>query len=222
MTSRRSSGSSRALSPVDPTRSANITVSWRRSATGAVDGGGATCGMSVEVAPNGAPQSPQKRFPGGFSLPHALHRQASGEPQSPQNFLPCATIAPQPEQIIRYPSGQTAPSPDTARRCCRVPPGSRRWSRQLIVFPADCFLNEGLRTRIPVARAALVTDIQRDRDAAMDVAFVGRLMEGDFLRSFDELTLLAKVANAPALFDRHAGPGPIYFVCDLPLLDAPF
>ena len=38
MTSRRSSGSSRAASAVEPTRSQNITVSWRRSAPSPIDG----------------------------------------------------------------------------------------------------------------------------------------------------------------------------------------
>ena len=44
MTSRRSSGSMRAESAVEPTRSENITVTWRRSAVswdfGSVTGAG--------------------------------------------------------------------------------------------------------------------------------------------------------------------------------------
>src|SRR5215469_10061661 len=55
MTSRRSSGSSRVASAVEPTRSQNITVSWRRSAAslrGAVDRAG---GCGAAVSPTGLP-----------------------------------------------------------------------------------------------------------------------------------------------------------------------
>ena len=44
MTSRRSSGSSRVDSAVEPTRSQNITVSWRRSAPDDAGAAGLGCG----------------------------------------------------------------------------------------------------------------------------------------------------------------------------------
>ena len=49
MTSRRSSGSMRAESAVEPTRSENITVTWRRSAVscGAADGAVATAAFGA-------------------------------------------------------------------------------------------------------------------------------------------------------------------------------
>jgi hypothetical protein len=52
MTSRRSSGSIRAESAVDPTRSENITVTWRRSAVSRAFGSFA---LSVFGASGGAP-----------------------------------------------------------------------------------------------------------------------------------------------------------------------
>ena len=50
MTSRRSSGSMRAESAVEPTRSENITVTWRRSAVSILaEAGGAEAAVSGVV-----------------------------------------------------------------------------------------------------------------------------------------------------------------------------
>jgi hypothetical protein len=46
------------------------------------------------------PQSPQKRWPGGFSTLHFGQRLVSGAPQSPQNFFPVGLSAPHFEQRI--------------------------------------------------------------------------------------------------------------------------
>src|SRR5271166_2222719 len=55
MTSRKSSGSIPLESAVDPTRSQNITVSWRRSAwAGAGAGGGTDAGVAVRAGAGAA------------------------------------------------------------------------------------------------------------------------------------------------------------------------
>src|ERR671933_1767904 len=103
MTSRRSSGSRRAESAVEPTRSQNITVSWRRSAEGLRADGqadGSTTHGAAGVDPRAlavsvAPQSPQNLLPDGFSAPHAAQRTGSATPQSPQNFFPSGLALPQ-------------------------------------------------------------------------------------------------------------------------------
>src|SRR5262245_27765068 len=115
MTSLRSSGSSRAPSAVDATKSTNMTVSWRRSACG---GGAAAIGCLPGLDPYAAPQSLQKRLSAGFSLPQALHCQGSGEPQSPQYLLWSATLAPQRGQIMR-PSSTGSPE-NPSRRARQV------------------------------------------------------------------------------------------------------
>src|SRR5271165_5860016 len=77
MISRRSSGSSRADRAVEPTRSQNITVSWRRSADNPLGvGGGAEAVVKVAA---GAPALLV------FSL----------APHSEQNFAPVALLWPQ-------------------------------------------------------------------------------------------------------------------------------
>src|SRR5512140_2399906 len=110
MISRRSSGSSCAASAVEPTRSQNITVSWRRSAeelgTDGKVGGSATrstvgvgapaaadtCAPPVRVS--AVPQSPQNLLPDGFSAPHAAQCTGSGAPQLPQTFFPSRLALP--------------------------------------------------------------------------------------------------------------------------------
>src|SRR5918998_3324182 len=92
-----SSGSRRAESSVEPTRSQNITVSCRRSAEdvgaevvpGAEAGGGAGLlgGLSL------TPQSEQNLAPGRFSLPHDRHCNGTGAPHSSQNLLRSRTSA---------------------------------------------------------------------------------------------------------------------------------
>lgn len=72
---RRSSGSSLPDSSVEPTRSQNITVSWRRSAS---ESTGPCCGPEAGVGLDGAarsgprapPQSRQAGAPAGFDAPH--------------------------------------------------------------------------------------------------------------------------------------------------------
>src|SRR5262249_28547231 len=98
MISRRSSGSRRDASAVEPTRSQNSTVSCRRSAddTGAGGSGDVASGAGVGARMiSAAPQSPQNFLPGGFSAPHVAQRVGSGVPQSPQNFFPSGLTAPQ-------------------------------------------------------------------------------------------------------------------------------
>src|SRR5215475_12467745 len=100
ITSRRSSGSSSEASAVEPTRSHNITVSWRRSAriTASLD---VRLGVSVprsgteSASANAAPQLPQNLLPGEFSAPHAAQEGGSDAPQSPQNLLPAGFGVPQ-------------------------------------------------------------------------------------------------------------------------------
>jgi hypothetical protein len=91
MRSRICSGSRRAESPVDPTRSQNITVKWRRSAVGTAldaepNGEGA---LTAEAACPASlpPQWPQNLAASGLVAPHwgqevyvALHGRAAGPP----------------------------------------------------------------------------------------------------------------------------------------------
>lgn len=111
MTSRKSSGSSRAPIAVDPTTSMNMTLSSLRSGEGATT---ATGGAARGITPRGAPQSPQNRLSAGLSLPHVPHRHGRGVPQSPQNFRSFATTAPHRAQIIRAP-GQAVKGPASHR-----------------------------------------------------------------------------------------------------------
>src|SRR5215469_13438730 len=77
---RRSSGSSRADRGVDPTRSQNITVNWRRSALSARGDGGTVAGSGAPVAPIGLPQPPQNFAAVSFSKPQAGQGEGSGVP----------------------------------------------------------------------------------------------------------------------------------------------
>src|SRR5712671_4712765 len=66
MTSRRSSGSSRAASSVEPTRSQNITVSWRRSASvgaGASEGAAVTAAVGTAAPSAAMASSSLRRWP---------------------------------------------------------------------------------------------------------------------------------------------------------------
>ena len=117
-----SSGSSREVSAVDPTRSQNITVSWRRSplsARGASD-------VVAPVSPVGLPQPPQNFDASSFSKPHAGQGDGSGDPHSAQKRLVAAFSAVQFGQRIDAPWREPIRSEDTrklmgleARRCCR-------------------------------------------------------------------------------------------------------
>src|SRR6266700_7143612 len=94
----KSSGSSLADSAVDPTRSQNSTVSWRRSIGRASRAVGATAG---EFGRNLVPQSPQNLFRAGFVTPQAGQRRTAAAPHRPQNFLCSGTSAAQFVQCIR-------------------------------------------------------------------------------------------------------------------------
>src|SRR5215469_12369957 len=85
MISRRSSGSSRDESGVEPTISQNITVSWRRSAPSVR--GDAAGGTGAAASPIGFPQPPQNFAAGSFSNPQAWHDEGSGDPHWAQKRL---------------------------------------------------------------------------------------------------------------------------------------
>src|SRR5215472_5272707 len=108
MISRKSSGSRRAASAVEPTRSQNSTVSCRRSADdiGAADRGEADSAGALDAPMVSAtPQSAQNFLPGGFSAPQAVQRtdRGRGVPQSPQNFFPSRLAAPQLGHSMPHP-----------------------------------------------------------------------------------------------------------------------
>src|SRR5262249_46098922 len=107
MRSCSSSGSSCPESPVDPTKSQNITVTWRRSPFDTPCGSPCSAWKSVPVArfvlasSCRAPlQSPQNFLSAGFSEPHFGQQLASCAPQSPQNSLLDGFSAPHFEQRI--------------------------------------------------------------------------------------------------------------------------
>src|ERR1700693_2320790 len=90
MTSRKSSGSSRVASAVEPTRSQNITVRWRRSALSVRGGGDEATGGGAAVSPTGLPQPPQYLAAGSFSKLQAGQGSGSGSgvPHSAPYRLP--------------------------------------------------------------------------------------------------------------------------------------
>jgi hypothetical protein len=59
------------------------------------------------VAASALPQSPQKRFPDGFSASHFGQRFVNVAPQSPQNFLPAGLSLPHLAQRINSPIVQS-------------------------------------------------------------------------------------------------------------------
>src|SRR6266540_3682081 len=93
--SRVASASRPSDAPVNPTRSANSTEIRRRSATGAAAAVRVATATDASATSSGAPQSPQKLFPGGFSAPHVGQLFARALPQSPQNRLAAGFSAPQ-------------------------------------------------------------------------------------------------------------------------------
>src|SRR5262245_63778098 len=108
--SRTASGSRPSDSAVNPTRSANSTVTRRRSATGASAGGVTPAeGGTLDDAGDPAscdPHSPQNRAVGGFDVPQLGHATASRAPHSPQNLRPASLGVPQLAQF----TGVTGPS----------------------------------------------------------------------------------------------------------------
>jgi hypothetical protein len=101
MTLRRSSGSSRAPSIVELTRSTNITVSCRRSAPCWRGFGAADPFCSGNLVASATPHAAQNFLPGEFLLLQTLQVSGSGEPQSPQKLSLLPTSAPQRGQAVR-------------------------------------------------------------------------------------------------------------------------
>ena len=102
MTSRRSSGSSCVDSAVEPTRSQNITVMWRRSATlAARRGGSAGAGAAAPGAASSlVPHCVQKRDPAGLAWPQAAQTEACGVPHCGQNLLSPGVLLAQLGQLL--------------------------------------------------------------------------------------------------------------------------
>src|SRR5437660_2828512 len=92
--SRTSSASRDSDSVVNPTRSANRTLTSRRSVAAAMGLGAATAGRD-SGAPRDAPHSPQKSNWGSLAAPQEGHSFASAPPHLPQNFRPGAFSVPQ-------------------------------------------------------------------------------------------------------------------------------
>ncbi len=99
--SRTSSLSRPSAKGVKPTRSAKRMLTRRRSAAGSpiVDPPATT---APALDPSGAPQSPQKRLPGGFGAPQAAQFDARVEPQSPQKRFSGGFSAPHAGQVIGH------------------------------------------------------------------------------------------------------------------------
>src|ERR1700747_2455018 len=89
MISLMSSGSSRAESAVEPTRSTNMIVSWRRSAVEA--GGAATSGDTAGAVDGAAvsllPQFEQNLAPARLVAPQEVQPTGSAAPHASQNRL---------------------------------------------------------------------------------------------------------------------------------------
>src|SRR5215468_3211224 len=94
MTSRRSSGSSRAAIAVEPTRSQNITVSWRRSAISTRGGENAADEIVAAVSPRDFPQPPQNLALGSLSKLQAEHREGNGDPHLAQKRRRLSPVSP--------------------------------------------------------------------------------------------------------------------------------
>src|SRR5215831_4947894 len=99
--SRMSSGSSRIESAVEPTRSQNMMVSWRRSAADPVSLAGlalaAMGGLdAIVLAGTLVPHSEQKPSSGGTPCPHFGQARGRATPHLPQNLLPSTTSTPHP------------------------------------------------------------------------------------------------------------------------------
>ena len=102
--SRTTSASRPSAIVVNPTRSANSTVTKRRSATGASIPAGAlptatpASGRLAAAAASSlrrrVPHSPQKRAWGGLLLPQVGHAAASLDPHSWQNLRPASLTVP--------------------------------------------------------------------------------------------------------------------------------
>src|SRR5262245_35817548 len=143
-TSRNSSGSSCCESAVEPTRSQNITVNWRRSASGALGtaargavGAIGSAEGSLRIGTEACSwsavlHSPQNLACGAFAKPHRSQRRLSAVPHSLQNFSPSEFSNPQLAQCILLPSrprSQRARETLAQVHCPKLPCGVRTcWS----------------------------------------------------------------------------------------------
>src|SRR5215471_15447876 len=89
MISRMSSGSRRAASAVEPTRSQNMTVSWRRSAeaVGCVIGVTSGAGFAGLSAVSALPHFEQNLAPARLVAPQEAQRTGRAAPHASQNLL---------------------------------------------------------------------------------------------------------------------------------------
>src|ERR1700733_3915463 len=126
MTSRKSSGSSCVDSAVEPTRSQNITVIWRRSAafaaraTGGADIGEETAGEGGAAPPSFAPHCAQNREAAALAWPQAAQLKACAVPHCGQNLLSPGMSLWQLGQVLVVVIGwcQLLPDHIAPRRCC--------------------------------------------------------------------------------------------------------
>ena len=111
MRSRSSSGSRRSESAVEPTKSQNITVSWRRSAAAGDEVEGDGSSGAFTAAPDGAtdwstsfaPQAPQNLAAALTAAPHFAHTRWSCVPHCSQKLSPASALVPQPGHCIDDP-----------------------------------------------------------------------------------------------------------------------
>ncbi len=89
-----SSASRPSEAAVKPTRSANSTLTSRRSACG--EGSAPDAGTGVVST---APHSPQNFAPAVFGVPQAAHGRANDAPHSPQNLRPASFSSPQASHL---------------------------------------------------------------------------------------------------------------------------
>jgi hypothetical protein len=91
----------RADRSVEPNRSQNITVSWRRSALSARGDRGTVAGSGTALSPSALPQPPQNLAAVSFSKPQARQGEGSGVPHSAQKRRVAVFSAMQLGQRIR-------------------------------------------------------------------------------------------------------------------------
>ncbi len=88
---------------MNPTRSANSTVTWRRSAAAGVAGKeaatGAAAGARAAAPSRGTPHCPQNRCPGSFAAPQEWHAICNGDPHWPQKRWPGRLSVPHAAQV---------------------------------------------------------------------------------------------------------------------------
>src|SRR5579863_5745830 len=133
---RASSGSSSAISSVDPLMSANSAVTVLRSPSLSAEASARSAVTRIAPAPDAAqggmtvgadaspviaaPQSPQNFLPAGFSAPHEAHLNGSAAPQSPQKRLPSGLSAahcPQRIACLYYAGGKSVAYEPAAALC---------------------------------------------------------------------------------------------------------